>query len=266
MRKGFETFMEKPLKVLLLAYPDNPIGSVFIETFLRNSVPLTGVLIETKKPSTNWKRIRTKIRKDGLRQALLRIFSIWLLKIRKHNVIGIAMTNGIRVYPVDRFNSPECASLIASLDIDLLAIASAPILKSYVFEKAKIGCLNAHPGWLPKFRGVGANRAAILQGEMPGVCIHFVDAGIDTGKIIQRERLPLRKRDTIASINDRASARGAELMARVIQRIRSNGLQTLDIDEPIGDYYPPGRYGEIKRVNRLIRRLYERQERDTIAA
>jgi folate-dependent phosphoribosylglycinamide formyltransferase PurN len=257
--------MEKPFKVLLLAYPDNPVGSVFIRAFLRNSVPLTGVLVETKTASTNWRRIRTKIRKDGLLPTFLRIFHVWFLKVRKQNIIGLAARNGIPVYRVDRFNSPECASLIASLDIDLLTISSAPILKDYIFEKAKIGCLNAHPGWLPKYRGVGANRAAILQGEMPGICIHFVDAGIDTGRLILREKLPLRRRDTIASINDRASAMGAELMAQVIHRIRNHELELLETGEPAGECYPPGRYGEIKAVNRMIRRLYERQERDTHA-
>jgi folate-dependent phosphoribosylglycinamide formyltransferase PurN len=258
--------MNKPFNVLLLAYPDNPVGSVFINAFMKNSVPLAGVLVETKTPNTNWKRIRTKIRKDGFRQALLRIFNIWLLRSRKRNVIGLAAGNGIPVYRVDRFNSPECASLIASLDIDLLAIASAPILKDYVFEKAKIGCLNAHPGWLPRYRGVGANRAAILNEELPGICVHFVDAGIDTGRLIVRERLPLRRGDTIASINDRASARGAELMAQVIHLIRNHEMKLLEIDEPAGPCYPPGRYREIKIVNRMIRRLYERQEKNPHAA
>ena len=257
--------MEKPFKVLLLAYPDNPVGSVFIRAFLRNSVPLAGVLIETKTAGINWKRIRTKIRKDGLVQAFLRIFEVWLLKVRKQTVIGVATRNEIPVFRVDRFNSPECASMIASLQIDLLAIASAPILKDYIFKKAGIGCLNAHPGWLPKYRGVGANRAAILHGEMPGICIHFVDAGIDTGRLILREKLPLRRRDTIASINDRASARGAELMAQVIHRIRNQGLELLETDEPVGECYPPGRYAEIKTVNRMIRRLYEMQEKDAHA-
>jgi folate-dependent phosphoribosylglycinamide formyltransferase PurN len=257
--------MEKPFKVLLLAYPDNPVGSLFIRAFLRNSVPLAGVLVETKTTGTNWKRIRTKIRKDGLRQAFLRILNVWLLKMSKQNVIGLAVKNEIPVYRVHRFNSPECASLIASLDVDLLAIASAPILKDYVFEKAKIGCLNAHPGWLPRYRGIGANRAAILHQELPGVCVHFVDSGIDTGRLIVRERVPLHRKDTIASINDRASARGAELMARVIHQIRNHEVKMLEIDEPAGECYPPGRYGEIKTINRMIRRLYERQERDSHA-
>jgi methionyl-tRNA formyltransferase len=176
-------------------------------------------------------------------------------------VVGIAGRNGIPVFRVNRFNSTECASLIESLDVAILAIASAPILKEYVFAKARIGCLNAHPGWLPKYRGVGANRAAILDGEMPGICIHFVDDGIDTGRLILREKLPLKPGDTIARINDRASARGAELMAQVIHRIRDHQLELLHVNEPTGECYPPGEYREIKIVNRMIRRLYRNQER-----
>jgi folate-dependent phosphoribosylglycinamide formyltransferase PurN len=248
--------MTKPIKVLLLAYPDNPVGSVFIRAFLRNSVPLSGVLVETKTARSNWKRIRVKIRKDGLTDALFRIFDVFFLKLAGRNVLGIAKRSGIPVYKVDRFNSPETAVLIESLSVDILAIASAPILKEYVFSKAKIGCLNAHPGWLPRYRGIGANRAALLNGELPGVCIHFVDAGIDTGRLIMRERLALKPGDTIARINDRATARGAELMAQVIHLIANDRLKLLEVKEPHGECYPAGAYGEIKAVNRMIKTLY----------
>lgn len=252
--------MPKSIKVLLLAYADNPVGSMFINAFLRDSVPLSGVLVETKSARSNWKRIRSKIRKDGVKHALFRIFEVFLLKLFRRNVVGIARRNGIPVFRVDRFNSPECASLIGSLDVDILAIASAPILKEAVFTKARIGCLNAHPGWLPKYRGIGANRAAILDGEMPGICIHFVDAGIDTGRLILRERLALKPGDTIARINDRASARGAELMAQVIHQIENGQLRLLDVNEPPGECYRPGKYGEIRTVNRMIRRMVRSQE------
>ena len=253
--------MTKTFKVLLLAYPDNPVGSMFIKSFLRNAVPLAGVVVEAKSAPTNRKRILGKIRKDGVVQTVLRIMHVFILRLLRRNVLGIAKRNGIPIYRMKELNSPECASLIESLDVDILAIASAPILKDYVFTKARIGCLNAHPGWLPGYRGVGANRAAILDGKMPGICIHFVDAGIDTGRLILREKLALKRWDTIARINDRASERGAELMAQVIHRIRDHQLQLLKVDEPTGRCYPPGKYREIKTVNRMIRRMYQNQER-----
>jgi methionyl-tRNA formyltransferase len=254
-----EPSQSKPLRTLLLVFPDNPMGNLFLTTFLAKSVPLIGILVETKTTGTNWRRVRIKIRKDGVRSTFRRMVQMAVLKIHRRHAIGIAERYGIPVYKVKRFNSQECADCIAGLSVDLLAIASAPILKPTVFEKARIGCLNAHPGWLPRYRGVGANRAAILNGEPPGVSIHFIDADIDTGRLIIREHLPVFMGDDLAKINDRAACRGAELMAEVIHRIQDESLTLPEISEPVGPCYAAGQYRDLRTIRRNIRNLAKKE-------
>ncbi len=245
--------MTTDLQVYLLAYPDNPVGNAFIKIFLKHNVPMKGIIVERKKGKTNWTRLKKKVHKDGFMKAFKRFLNVLFLKMSKQNIVDLATKNGIDVYWVDKFNSKACAALLESLNIDLLTIVSAPILKEYIFTKAKSGCLNAHPGWLPKYRGLGANAYAIQNGDSPGVTVHFIDAGIDTGRIIVREKLSVNPGQTVAQINDQAMARGAELMASVIQKISENCLVMPSIDEPAGEMVYAMSYSSVKKINQQLR-------------
>jgi folate-dependent phosphoribosylglycinamide formyltransferase PurN len=248
------------LRTLLLAFPDNPIGTVFLDAFREEGIPLIGILVETQGLRSNWKRIRMKIQKDGIRGLVRRTAQMAVLRIRRRTPVALARRLGIPVHFVGRFNSPECSSLIESLSVDVLAIASAPVLKPFIFEKARIACLNAHPGWLPRYRGLGANRAALLAGDRPGISVHYVDSGIDTGRIIVREWLDVYRGDDLASLNDRAVRRGSVLMARVIRRLHDGPVEALDIRESVGKCHSAGKYSELRRVRRAIRRLSKKRQ------
>jgi methionyl-tRNA formyltransferase len=239
-------------RIFLLAYPDNPVGRVFLKTFLKRNIPVQGIIVEEKNRKVNWDRFVKKVNKDGLLAALRRVLQIYFLKFSGLNIVRMAKRHGLEVHRVSKFNSITCAALLDSLDIDLLTIASAPILKEDIFKHAKVGCLNAHPGWLPKYRGVGANAYCLLNGEKPGVTIHFVDGDIDSGMIIAREKLRIKRRDTIAKINDRAMIRGAQLMSDVIHQFQNGDLELPVIDEPVGKLYRSMAYNRAKKLNKRI--------------
>jgi methionyl-tRNA formyltransferase len=247
--------MKPPLRVVILGYPDNPVGHVFLKTFLERDIVVSAIVVERKKTKSNWDRFKKKIKKDGFFQTLKRTIQVYYLRSTSSNIVYLGTKNHIPIHRVDRFNSETCAQILRSLHVDILAIASAPILKDYIFETARLGCLNAHPGWLPAYRGLGANAYAVKNGEDPGVTVHFIDAGIDTGRIIVREKTPIMKRDTIANINDRSVRRGAELMADVIDRIAAGTLQLERIDEPVGKCYRSMPYREVKKLNRKLRKV-----------
>jgi len=247
--------MDTDLRIFILAYPDNPVGHHFMNAFLNAGVRVTGVILETAAGGGILKRIKKKIKVDGILRTLFRLLQINLMRLFKQNIASLASRNGVDVFTVQKFNSDISRKLLQSLEIDILVIASAPILKKYVFETASLGCLNAHPGWLPQYRGLGANAYALKNGSQPGVTVHFVDSGVDTGKIIIRERINLRRYDTVAKINDRAVARGAVMVTDVIKQIQNDSLKMSSIDEPIGENYRSMPFKDVKRVNRTIKRM-----------
>lgn len=240
------------LNVIILAYPDNPVGNVFINAFLRKNINVKGVVVEEKKLGKNVNRFKHKMFGDGFFRSLYRFCQLLTLRITKSRIVDIAEKNNIPVHRVGKFNSKQCENLLSDLDIDILAIASAPILKEYIFNQAKLGCLNAHPGWLPAYRGLGGNAYAIRDEHQPGVTVHFIDADVDRGKIIVREQIQIRKRDSIAKINDRAIQRGAKLMADVILDIQNDQLEIPIIDEKPGKIYKVMPYEAVKQLNKKL--------------
>lgn len=80
------------------------------------------------------------------------------------------------------------------------------------------GCLNFHPAPLPDFRGLGGINVAILEGRPEwGVSCHFVDAGFDTGDLVEVERFPIdESAETAFSLDLESQARLLGLFERVM--------------------------------------------------
>jgi phosphoribosylglycinamide formyltransferase-1 len=58
--------------------------------------------------------------------------------------------------------------------------------------------VNVHPSLLPAFPGAHAIEEAVAAGvETTGVSVHYVDDGIDTGRLIAQEDVPVEPRDTL---------------------------------------------------------------------
>lgn len=64
--------------------------------------------------------------------------------------------------------------------------------------------INIHPSLLPLFPGLNSWKQAIDYGvKITGVTVHFVDSGIDTGKIIAQKAVPVMENDTPETLHQR---------------------------------------------------------------
>ena len=97
------------------------------------------------------------------------------------------------------------------------------VLSPEITERYRNRIINIHPSLIPKycgrgFYGIRVHRAVIEGGETEsGATVHSVDEGVDTGKIIIQEKVPVLKGDT-----------PEELAARVLEtehRILAEGLK-----------------------------------------
>ena len=97
------------------------------------------------------------------------------------------------------------------------------VLSPEITERYRNRIINIHPSLIPKycgrgFYGIRVHRAVIEGGETEsGATVHYVDEGVDTGKIIIQEKVPVLKGDT-----------PEELAARVLEtehRILAEGLK-----------------------------------------
>jgi phosphoribosylglycinamide formyltransferase-1 len=80
--------------------------------------------------------------------------------------------------------------------------------------------INIHPSLLPNFPGKDAIGQALRAGaDETGVTVHFVDEGMDTGPIIDQEKLPIFKHDTMETLKKRIQEVEHRLYPKTIKKI-----------------------------------------------
>src|SRR5207244_6071935 len=109
-----------------------------------------------------------------------------------------------------------CRQALHTLQVNLMILAGAPIVRAPILAIPRLGTLNAHQGALPRFRGMNVIEWAVLEGHPPTLSVHFVDAGVDTGEVVVTEPIPLRPGDTLDTLRRRASAQQVGLLARTV--------------------------------------------------
>lgn len=110
--------------------------------------------------------------------------------------------------------SPEPAEAVRDRQIDLVLLGRSGIVPAGFLELPKLGTLNAHPGWLPDYRGLDSAVWAVIDGRFDrvGSTLHLVDAGIDTGPIVARRSYRWNGEETIDGLEERLYDNCIDLM------------------------------------------------------
>lgn len=121
-----------------------------------------------------------------------------------------------------------------------VVVAYGRILTRAALSAFPRGCLNIHASLLPEYRGAAPIPRAIRAGEREtGVTIMRLDEGMDTGPILAARREPIRDDDTAASLSERLSALGAELLVEVMADVEAGRAAETPQDEAAATYAPP---------------------------
>lgn len=87
---------------------------------------------------------------------------------------------------VPYINNDEVLALIERHQPDLIAVFGTSLIKGKLLEQGKFGIINLHGGLSPEYRGGDCTFWALhnQEPEKVGCTIHYINAGIDTGKLI----------------------------------------------------------------------------------
>lgn len=109
--------------------------------------------------------------------------------------------NNIKIIRKINVNDEKFIKFLRNEKIDLVVLAWWPeIVKKEAIESVKIGWINLHPSYLPFGRGKHAYFWAIIEKHPFGATIHFIDEGIDSGKILFQKEIPVNITDTGESL------------------------------------------------------------------
>ena len=87
-------------------------------------------------------------------------------------------------------------------NIEMICLAGfMKILSGNFIKKFKGKILNIHPSLLPKYKGLNTHKRALNNKEKYSGCtVHFVNARLDSGKIILQKKVKISKNETEASL------------------------------------------------------------------
>ncbi|WP_227019300.1 phosphoribosylglycinamide formyltransferase [Sinanaerobacter chloroacetimidivorans] len=131
-----------------------------------------------------------------------------LKRAENHNIKGVCISKEMLPDPKER-----CAAIMKELEAagtDLIILAGyMSILEPELIDRYRDKIVNIHPSLIPKYCGKGFYgrkvHAAVLAGNelASGATVHFVDEGVDTGKIILQEQVPVKPGDTPETLANR---------------------------------------------------------------
>ncbi|MFM8620803.1 MAG: phosphoribosylglycinamide formyltransferase [Candidatus Nanopelagicaceae bacterium] len=112
---------------------------------------------------------------------------------------------------------------VESVKPDLVvSVGFMRILNSEFVTKFKV--INSHPALLPNFPGAHAVRDALAAGiSETGCTVHWVDEGVDTGKVIAQVAVEISPNDDEASLHERIKIVERKLIVKTIKELAESG-------------------------------------------
>ncbi len=140
--------------------------------------------------------------------------------------VPVAQPRSLRLdgkYPEDA-QAAQDALQAAAPDV-LVVAAYGLILPAWVLALPRLGCLNIHASLLPRWRGAAPIHRAIEAGDaQTGITLMQMDEGLDTGAMLDMERLDIQAQHTTASLHDELAAMGGRMVVAALQQLRAGPL------------------------------------------
>lgn len=125
----------------------------------------------------------------------------------------------LRVFPT--VNDPGVVALADALAPDLIAVFGTSLITGALLERGRLGIVNLHGGLSPHYRGADCTFWALHNGEPEqiGCTIHYVDSGIDTGRLIAHVCPAVRPGDDELTLFWRAVDDSARAFGELLGRL-----------------------------------------------
>jgi hypothetical protein len=210
----------------------------------------------------SWKKFSRQIRPDNLFRKVWR----WLRDRRRYTGNREAqfffgeesprLKKPDLVVEVPHINHPDVVALADRLQPDLICVFGTSLIRSELLTRGSLGVVNLHGGLSPEYRGADCTFWALYnrEPEKIGCTLHWIDAGIDTGRLVAHVSPEVRPDDDELSLFWRGVRDSAAVYAELAQRL-ADGEQFGQLQPGRGRLYQVKQRGlrhEI-RVDRLLR-------------
>lgn len=112
----------------------------------------------------------------------------------------------------------------------IIVVAYGQILSKEILDIPKYASINGHASLLPKYRGASPIQSAILNGDkITGTTSMLMDVGLDTGDILEQNKIEIANKETSDSLFDKLSYLTADTIYHTVMNF--DNIKSIKQDE-----------------------------------
>lgn len=191
------------MKIVFMGTPDFAVESLKI--LVENKYDVVGVITMPDKPAGRGHKVQYSAVKQ------------------------YALDQNLRLLQPEKLKNEDFLTELDSLQADLQIVVAFRMLPEVVWNMPKYGTFNLHASLLPQYRGAAPINWAIINGDREtGATTFFLTHEIDTGKIIQQEKIEISETDTAGTVHDRLMIIGASLVKKTVDLLIEEKTDAVD--------------------------------------
>ena len=153
-------------------------------------------------------------------------------KLQPSAVKQYAMEQGLRILQPEKFKDENFLQELRELKADLQIVVAFRMLPEVVWNMPPLGTFNLHASLLPQYRGAAPINWAVINGDTEtGITTFFLQHEIDTGRIIQQERIPITESDDVEIVHDKLMHLGGKLVIDTVNNIIAGTIKPIPQEE-----------------------------------
>ena len=157
-------------------------------------------------------------------------FKVSLVLSNKKNIKGLQVAKKYNVktlvldFTKSKTKEKEVINILKKNQIKLICLAGfMKILSKNFITLFKGKIINIHPSLLPKYKGLNTHEKVINnKDKYTGCTVHFVTKKLDSGKIILRKKIEVKKNDNKVSIEKKVLKMEHKAYPEAIAKVLSN--------------------------------------------
>ena len=149
-----------------------------------------------------------------------------------------ALEYGLSVLQPEKIKTDEFTAQLEEMQPELIVVvAFGQILSQRILDIPVLGCVNVHASLLPRYRGAAPIHWSIINGEQEtGVTTMLMDAGLDTGDMLLKDRLAITDEMTTEELHDKLMEMGGRLLATTIDGLAAGTITPEKQDDSLSNY------------------------------
>ena len=201
------------LRVVFMGTPEFAV--TILDAIVQSEHEVVGVVTVADKPAG---------RGQQLRESAVKIYS---------------KDKGFPILQPEKLKDDSFHNDLRALNADIFVVVAFRMLPEVVWAMPPNGTINLHASLLPKYRGAAPINWAIINGEKEtGVTTFFINQVIDTGSVLEQEKIAISENMNAGELHDSLMHLGAKLTVKTLNDIANKTIKAIPQDENLAKELP----------------------------